>query len=52
MEKISKMNNPKSLDDLFANFDYQNYWLNWEKTHPSQLKEDYWGKPVGKEILK
>lgn len=40
-----------TIDSLFEGFDYKEYWKNWEKAHPNELKEDDWGEPVGKEIF-
>lgn len=40
-----------TINSLFEGFDYKEYWSNWEKTHPNQIKEDDWGEPVGKETF-
>lgn len=42
--------NKNSINKLFDGFNYEEYWADWEKEHPNQLKEDDWGTPVGKEI--
>lgn len=47
---LKKQDEPSNLKELFAGFDYQKYWADYEKTHGKQSKEIDWGKPVGKEI--
>lgn len=37
------------LVKLFEGFDYEAYWVAWEKEHPGESKELDWGGPVGKE---
>ena len=47
----SKKDEPKSLKELFQNFDYKKYWSDYEKENPGKSKEMDWGKPVGREVF-
>lgn len=47
----SKKDEPKSLKELFQNFDYKKYWSDYEKENHGKSKEMDWGKPVGREVF-
>ena len=47
----SKKEEPKSLKELFQNFDYKKYWSDYEKENPGKSKEMDWGKSVGREVF-
>lgn len=47
---LKKQKKPESLKELFAGFDYEKYWSDWNKENPGKSKEVDWGGPVGKEI--